>query len=254
MRLALVLAGLFFVGCGVQKSVDRTNSNSEKLVVSSDKIEKSSAKISDATHVQILSISLDGMLKVTDLAFPVRMFPYAQSFTAEATPKEIIETSYMLLQHAKKSPVIQFKDRLVSVNALSALAGFTSAEKTQVILDEQRGDFLEDATYEWLTARYAFIKQALLQPLMAGSCVSKKCADRAKFYFSQMVAITAASHPEKLKLDIDELLVHLSIDNKEDLAALKEYLLKKYPTLSNLETSRYFILTRQKKLLTIWQH
>lgn len=208
-----LLLSFILTGCGfgkVKESVRvirETNENTEKLVA--------------ATHKQILTTSLEQMLTVDNLKNPVRMFPFAKTFTEEATYEEILKTSYTLMQDAKNSSLISLKQRAISLNAAASLAGLSPDAKTQKIVAEYSGDFLEPVVSEFLTLRYHFIKDALLQPVLEVKHACPKCKDKALGYYQKLLEIVESPYKENLSVSIPVLLVNKKVDPTE-VEKLKE--------------------------------
>jgi len=207
------------VGCGkINEKIDKMDRKFDQRF---SKQSADSDKLVRATHVQVLSTSLEQMRQVDNLSLPVRMFPYAQTFASEASATEIIETCYALLQEVKKSSVLHFKDTTISLNIVASIAGFTSQEKTEEIVKLTKNDFLEKTSYEWLTLRYTVIRDALLKPALESPC--PKCFNKAKAYYDKLRYIAESPAVDKLELSVPSLLLKKKVDAAE-LAALKEQL------------------------------
>jgi len=212
MHKALLLS-LVLTGCGfgtVKESVREireTNENTEKLVA--------------ATHKQILTTSLEQMLAVDNLKNPVRMFPFAKTFAEEATYEEILRTSYTLMQDAKNSSLLSLKQRAVSLNAAASLAGLSPDTKSEQIVTEYAGDFYEPAVYDYLTLRYHFIRDALLQPVLDAKHACPKCKDKALGYYEKLVTVIESPYTDHLSLSIPVLLVNKKVEPNE-VEKLKE--------------------------------
>jgi hypothetical protein len=209
-----LLLALIVSGCGLgttvketEREIKETSGNTEKLV--------------EATHKQILTVSLEQMLLVDNLKNPVRMFPFAKTFAEEATPEEVIRTTYVLMQDAKNSSLLSLKQRAVSLNAAASISGLTPDEKSEQILSEYAGDFYEPSVYDFLTLRYHFIRDALLEPILSVKHDCPKCKDKAVGYYEKLVSIVESPYTDNLSINIPALLVKKKVDPTE-VEKLKE--------------------------------
>ncbi len=178
---------LVLVGCGVTEIgketrdlVKHSNQTQEdilggvqKTAELTEKMKKILEKTEDAIHLQTLSVAWQQIISLENkgcLNPPTRMMPFADAFAREASEDELIKVAQLLLQDSMNSTSAG-EIRMISVVGMSAIAGFTSLEKTKGILRthvDQKGKFQWTA-YVFATVRFDFIRDYLFNPLVENS-------------------------------------------------------------------------------------
>lgn len=195
------------VGSETIREIRSTNEHTEKLV--------------EATHKQILTTSLEQILAVDNVKNPVRMFPFAKTYSEEANEEEIVRTIYTLMRDAKESSLLSIKQRAVSLNAAASIAGLTPDPKTERIMADYAGDFYEPSVWDFLTLRYYFIKDALLEPVLKATHPCSNCKDKANGLLEKLTIVTDSSYVENLAIKIPALFLNKKVDPSE-VESLKE--------------------------------
>ena len=179
MRIFLFLwLAPFLYGCGIANMAQHTVDGIDKTNAQLQKTNELTAQMKDildetqgAIHLQVLTIAFQQLLSPDNtqvLVPPLRMMPYAQTFADEATEDELIRSVHILLQEAILAPPEMKNYRMVDLMALSAIAGFSSMDKTKGILAtqvEQKGRY-EGTAYVFALSRYNFIRDFLFSPLV----------------------------------------------------------------------------------------
>lgn len=175
-------------GCGVTEVMDATKSMPGRMDQMIGKMDDTLEAISDtntkiektnnAVHKQKLLMALTELLKADNtkyLAPPTGMMPAGESFAEEATPTELIKLTYVWLKEVEKAQAMGTQkpeevdaDKLVKLVALQIIAGFTSQEKVEAIVDQQilKGGRYEKAAYAFLMARVLFLRDTLIPSVL----------------------------------------------------------------------------------------
>lgn len=179
MRLFLFLwLAPFLYGCGIASmaqhtvdGIDKTNAQLQKTNELTAQMKEILDETQGAIHLQVLTIAFQQLLSPDNtqvLVPPLRMMPYAETFADEATEDELIRSVHILLQEAILAPPEMKNYRMVDLMALSAIAGFSSMDKTKGILEtqvEEKGRY-EGTAYVFALSRYNFIRDFLFSPLV----------------------------------------------------------------------------------------
>lgn len=226
---------LLSVSCSIEdttratkSAVDKTNETStnifDQVKRTADLTEELKAilqKTDGVLHLQTLTVALQGLLAAENTQLlnpPLRMMPFAEAFSREATLTELIKCVHLLALDVKLSPPEAKKTRIISLVALSALAAFTDPNKFQGVITfqiENHGVY-EETAYLMALARYNFIRDYfLLGPLENATLLNKSNLREAVFNFSNLKFISNLPYVALLKLDIPILEVNSQVDPKE---------------------------------------
>lgn len=186
---------------GVERTAELTSKMKEIL-----------GKTENVIHLQMLSVAWQGMISpdnVGSLNPPTRMMPFAEAFATEATQDELIRVVHLLLTDAMMSTASQ-EFRMVSLVALSSIAGFTSLEKTKAILRSQiemNGKY-QSTAHVFGVVRHDFIRDYLFNPIIETS----KFLNVATLYeavsqFNNLKHLAALPYVNTLELKIPSLSV-----------------------------------------------
>lgn len=204
--LALTLAG-----CGIQKAAEDTLD----AVRISNETQK---QLLHGIHLQTLSISLEKMLSPENtevLHPPLRMMPFAATFAAEATSRELIETIHTLWMEARLAPPEQEKVRRVSVVAMSALSAFASRDAVRSLFrsEIEEGGLYEETACALGAARWGFIRDYLLGSILENAKVlNLGTLRRAADLFESLKELALGGHAERLRLEIASLGVDIAVE------------------------------------------
>ena len=144
-KISLLLAIPFVISCEIadvaketKNAVEGSNQTSQEIKEQvtktkelTEEVKKNLDKTADAIHLQTLTVALQGLLapgNTENLTPPLRMMPYAEAFSREATPLELIKAAYVFLVDVVSSPPDAKKARIISLVALSALGAFCPEE------------------------------------------------------------------------------------------------------------------------------
>lgn len=203
-----ILAVPLLSGCGIKDMADEARDNLRKT--------------SNAVHLQVLTVALQQMLapnNTESLTPPVRMFPYADGFTKEATPMEALEAYHTFLvdvkmggQTTKSEPTpqdLRIPSRRISLAAAGVISAFTPHDKLESILDAQvnsAGRF-EDTAYVYLMTRYTYIRDFFFVSVVDKSeRVNIDSVRKAVEYFKELKYIAQLSYVDRVKLHVPEFV------------------------------------------------
>lgn len=229
MKKFLLLSTVFmFMGCGIQETAEKAN----RLVEESNRLQKEllsesiamralTDKMTDSVHGQTLAVSLQGMLAPENtqvLQPPFRMMPYAEGFAKEATDEEFAEVLDILYQEAVISSSEYNDHRMISLTAMSAIAGLASQEKFEQFLKlqiDEKGKF-EEVAYAASVFRYNFIRDYLFESkLELALYFNLKLFEDSAKHFKSLKYLS--HHPERSKfaVKIANLQIDVSIEPQE---------------------------------------
>ena len=179
--LALVCPVL--VGCKAINAIDSTISMSKKMDTMVQKMgatEDGINKTTTGVHRQTLDAALKQMLDEKNSKYlfpPTGMLPGGEIFALEATPKELVEFTYVVMKEisavrpdeTKRKTGFNWEayleemdnDKLKKLTVLMVIAGQTPQEKVETIIQDQihgSGGRFEMYAYNFLLARALFIK------------------------------------------------------------------------------------------------
>lgn len=217
-----------FSSCGVidiakdtKSAVDLTNDQLKKTNELTSEMKKHLEDTGKAIHLQTITVAFQGLLapeNTESLNPPVRMMPYAETLSSEATEDELTKINHLLVVDARFSPPEAKKTRIVSLMASYALGAFTPQEKFDEIVKRQidaHGRY-EESTYYYIVGRYAFIRDFLLGPIVDNSKIlNKEMLFEAMEYFRQLRQIAGFSYNAMLNFEIPSLEVSGSVDANE---------------------------------------
>lgn len=202
MRNVLWIALFLLSGCGITDSMQKTNQNMEEMQAGMDQsnltqgqilgaqarilelLEKSNSlqevlkslteamkhNMDSMRHLSILGMALNSMFteeSKANLTPPTLMIPHAKAYADEATVEELTLTGYLLAQDAING-LNGTNARLASAMGLVVIAGQMSQAKTEAIVKAQiegKGRY-EDTGYHMLMARYFFLRDLILTPIL----------------------------------------------------------------------------------------
>lgn len=176
---ALVLAALALSGCKAVDAIDSTVAMSQKMDTMVAKMSSTQEGIDTtniAVHRQTLDAALKQMLDDKNSKYlfpPTGMLPGGEIFALEATPKELVEFTYLVMKEIesvrpddeRKVDQAYLKemdnDKMKKLTVLTVIAGQTPQEKVEAIIRNQidgAGGRFENYAYNFLMARALFIK------------------------------------------------------------------------------------------------
>ncbi|NBV49960.1 hypothetical protein EBR03_01525 [bacterium] len=188
-------------------------------------------KTGNAVHLQVLTVALQQMLAPVNtetLTPPVRMFPYGNTFSKEATAHEITETFHTFLvdvkqggQTEKSNPTaedMRLKSRKISLAAGGVIASFVPHEKLETIIEEQiyRGGRYEDTAYVLLLTRYTYLRDFFFVSVVDKSeRVNLDSVRKAAEYFTEIKYIAQLSFVDRIKLHVPQFIPVVNETNPE---------------------------------------
>lgn len=206
--LVTTVALVLLSGCGITEMAEEARENLRKT--------------SNAVHLQVLTVALQQMLapgNTESLTPPVRMFPYGDTFSKEATASEITEVYHTFLvdvkhggQTTKSSPTaedLRLPGRKISLAAGGVISAFVPDEKIDEIIEEQiyRGGRYEDTAYVILLTRYTYLRDFFFSSVVDKSeRVNMDSVRKAAEYFADMKYIAQLPFVDRIKLHVPQFL------------------------------------------------
>jgi hypothetical protein len=214
---SVVLALGLLSGCGLKDMADEARDNLRKT--------------GNAVHLQVLTVALQEMLtpvNTESLTPPVRMFPYGDTFSKEATPSEIIEVYHTFLvdvkmggQTIKSNPTakdMRLEGRKISLAAGGVISSFIPHDKLETIINEQinRGGRYEDTAYVILLTRYTYLRDFFLASVVEKSeRVNMDSVRKAAEYFREIKYIAQLPYVDRIKLHVPQFIPVINDTNPD---------------------------------------
>ncbi|NBX83929.1 hypothetical protein EBQ90_12740 [bacterium] len=215
--LVAILSVGMLSGCGLMDMASEARANLNKT--------------GNAVHLQVLTVALQQMLAPVNtetLTPPVRMFPYGNTFSKEATAHEITETFHTFLvdvkqggQTEKSNPTaedMRLKSRKISLAAGGVIASFVPHEKLETIIEEQiyRGGRYEDTAYVLLLTRYTYLRDFFFVSVVDKSeRVNLDSVRKAAEYFTEIKYIAQLPFVDRIKLHVPQFIQVVNETNPE---------------------------------------
>lgn len=215
--LAFSLSVLLLSSCGIKEMADEARDNLRKT--------------GNAVHLQVLTVSLQQMLapvNTESLTPPVRMFPYADTFSKEATVEEATEAYHTFLVDVKlggmtnkSNPTpkdVRLEGRKVSLAAAGVISAFLPHDKFVKILEAQvgRGRF-EDTAYVIALTRYTYLRDFFFTSVVEKSeRVNLDSVRKAVEYFSEIKYIAQLPYLDRVRLYVPQFVLVPSIDGSNN--------------------------------------
>lgn len=213
----LSLAMGLLSSCGLKEMADEARDNLRKT--------------GNAVHLQVLTVALQEMLSPVNtesLTPPVRMFPYGDTFSKEASADEATEVYHTFLVDVKLGGMtnkanptpkdVRLDGRKVSLAAAGVISSFLPHEKFVEILDSQvgRGRY-EDTAYVIAVTRYTYLRDFFFASVVEKSeRVNMDSVRKAASYFREMKYIAQLPYVDRLRLYIPQFVVVPSVDGSND--------------------------------------
>ncbi|NBX68514.1 MAG: hypothetical protein EBR01_06090 [Proteobacteria bacterium] len=215
--LLTVLSLSVLSGCGIKEMADEARDNLRKT--------------GNAVHLQVLTVALQQMLdpvNTDSLTPPVRMFPYGDTFSKEASSSEITEVYHTFLvdvklggQTGKSNPTakdMRLQGRKVSLAAGGVISAFIPHEKLEEIIREQisRGGRYEDTAYVILLTRYTYLRDFFFASVVEKSeRVNMDSVRKAAEYFKEIKYIAQLSFVDRIKLHVPQFIPVINDTNPD---------------------------------------
>jgi hypothetical protein len=215
--LVLSLSALLLSSCGIKEMADEARDNLRKT--------------GNAVHLQVLTVSLQEMLSPVNtesLTPPVRMFPYADTFSKEATFDEATEVYHTFLVDVKlggmtnkSNPTpkdVRLEGRKVSLAAAGVISAFLPHDKFVQILENQvgRGRY-EDTAYVIALTRYTYLRDFFFASVVEKSeRVNMDSVKKAVEYFKEIKYIAQLPYLDRLRLYVPQFVVVPSVDGSNN--------------------------------------
>lgn len=236
-KVAALAAMLALSGCGILDMTEKTHKEVQRSNDLQQQMLGHISKTSEAVHLQVLTLAMQQMLapeNTANLNPPIRMMPYAEVFSKEASAEELIKVCYVLWTDAKES---DSRGRMVSLVAMSALAALAPEAKAAEIRRTQidEGGRYVDAAYAFTLSRYVFTRDFLLAPILEKTkYLSLGGLKESVSHFDILRGIRGLPYQDRLVLTIPALEVNEVVPAAE-LQAIGEKARRRFT--EGLETS-----------------
>lgn len=215
--LSLALSVVLLSGCGIKEMADEARDNLRKT--------------GNAVHLQVLTVALQEMLapvNTESLTPPVRMFPYADTFSKEASSTEATEVYHTFLVDVKLGGMtnktnptpkdVRLEGRKISLAAAGVISSFLPHDKFVEIMNEQvgRGRY-EDTAYVIAVTRYTYLRDFFFASVVEKSeRVNMDSVRKAAEYFREIKYIAQLPYVERLRLYVPQFVLVPSVDGSNN--------------------------------------